>query len=85
MAVLRLLLGALVALFALIAGLFAAAVVLISAMVGFVAMLFRPKPDPRAPVQQPVPHQQPRMGSDGVIDIVATKVPDQPGRKATDS
>ncbi|MBP9914325.1 MAG: hypothetical protein KBF26_13065 [Opitutaceae bacterium] len=81
MPVIRILLAGLVALFALCATLFAAAVVLVTGMLGFILMLLRPRSvSVRATgrVRTAASAQrQSAMRPDGAIDVVATKVPDK--------
>jgi hypothetical protein len=82
MPLLRLLLAGLMALFAMAAVLFTALVVLFTGLLGWVGSLFRPKgvrPAPR-PVQTTTPGAGRRgaMNTGDVIDIEATKVPDEP-------
>lgn len=76
MRVLRLLLAGMIALGALFVGFLAAAVLLLTGMVGFVIQLFRPKPPAGAPGTGPM--RRPPTGSGDVIDVVATKVPSDP-------
>ena len=71
---LRFLLGGLVAIAALAAVFFTAVVVLITGVVGWVLQLFRGRPGPVRSTRPPN-----RVGprpADDVIDVVATKVPD---------
>lgn len=70
MRVLRVLLAGLVALFALLAVMFTAALVVLGGLVGAVAQLFRGKPSPLRPA--------PRRRSDEIIDVETTKVTDEP-------
>lgn len=70
MRVLRVLLAGLVALFALLAVMFTAALVVLGGLVGAVAQLFRSKPRPMRPA--------PRRRSDEIIDVETTKVTDKP-------
>ena len=82
MPLLRLLLAGLMALFAMVAVLFTALVVLFTGLLGWVGSLFRPKGD--RPTSRPVRPATPGAGRRGsmntgdVIDIEATKVPDEP-------
>ena len=75
MRALRLLLAGLLVVTALVAGFFAAAVILVTGLVGYVVQLFMHltgKAQPRAP------HSTGRtspLRTDDVIDVVATKVP----------
>lgn len=78
MPLLRLLLAGLVALAAMVAVLFTAAVVLFTGMAGFVAQLFRGKPPSPRPARHPDP--APRGPAEDVIDVEATRVPDDPPR-----
>lgn len=75
MPLLRLLLAGLVALAAMVAVFFTAAAVMFAGLVGYVAQLFRPR---RAKPGAPLPERGPRHGSGEIIDIEATKVPDEP-------
>lgn len=83
MPLLRLLLAGLVALAAMAAVLFTALVVLFTGLVGFVAQLFRGPRDPVRPASGPagVPPRRTNLRTDDVIDVEATKVPeDKAGR-----
>jgi len=74
MPLLRLLLAGLVALFAMMAVIFTAAVVLFTGLVGWVLRFFRgPQPAPR-PAPRPA---APRAGEE-IIEVETTKVPDDP-------
>lgn len=82
MPLLRLLLAGLMALFAMAAVLFTAAVVLFTGFAGWVASLFRPTgsrpaPGPARTVNHGTGRRGP-MNTGDVIDIEATKVPDEP-------
>lgn len=75
MLVLRLLMAGAIALFALVATLFAAALVFVTGLAALVIQQFRGK---RPPVRTTRPSPGPAtMRPDGAIDIVATKVPDK--------
>lgn len=82
MPLLRLLLAGLMALFAMAAVLFTALVVLFTGFVGWVGSLFRPKgvrPAPGAArTVNPAARRRGSMNTGDVIDIEATKVPDEP-------
>lgn len=80
MPIVRLLLAGLVALFAMVAVLFTAAVVFVAGLLGWVAQLFRPR-RPSAGSARPVNPGMGRRGPVGqgdVIDIEATQVPEKP-------
>lgn len=75
MPVFRLLLAGLVAVFALFATLFAAALVVFTGLVGFFIQLFRPRSRSSA-ASSPAPAGRRAARSQGdVIDVVATQVP----------
>jgi len=76
MRVLRVLLAGSVALFALLAVLFTAALVVFTGLVGAVGPLFRGKPSPVR--SRPNPPSGPPRWTDEVIDVEATKVTDKP-------
>jgi hypothetical protein len=67
MPVLRIILGGLIAATVLVAGLFAAAVVVITGIVAHVLQLFRRKTGPVRPGR--APGRQPIMRTDDVIDV----------------
>lgn len=73
MPILRLLLAGLVALFAVLAAVFAAALVFAMAVVAWVAQLFTGKREPVRP--GPAAVHSPRRPADDVIDVESTKVP----------
>lgn len=82
MPLIRLLVAGLIAFFAMVAVLFTAAVVFFTGLLGWVAQLFRSKGSrPAAGTARPVNPGRTRhrsaAGGD-VIDIEATKVPDEP-------
>lgn len=68
MPVLRLLLAGLVAVFAVVATVCAAMLVVLAGLAAWVAQLFRPKPGPSSV-------HSPRGRADDVIDVESTKVP----------
>jgi hypothetical protein len=81
MPLLRLLFAGLVALFAMLAVVFTAAVVLFSGLVAWLVQLFggnagsaRTRPGPTAP-------RRTNLRTDDAIDVEATKVPDDTGRR----
>jgi hypothetical protein len=76
MPLLRLLLAGLVALVAMAAVFFTAVIVLFTGLAGWLAQLFRGRPAPVRPARPPN-RVVPRPGDD-VIDVVTTKVPDEP-------
>jgi hypothetical protein len=85
MPILRLLLAGLIALFAMVAVLFTAAVVFVTGLLGWVVQLFRPKGSrPAAGTARPVnpgaARHRPASGGD-VIDIEATQVPEKPAER----
>ena len=76
MPVLRFILAGLIAFAALCATLFAAVVVVLSGLVGYVVQLLQPRRRTGAP---PPPASRASRGrSDDVIDVVATPVPREP-------
>ncbi|MDQ5981163.1 MAG: hypothetical protein QG602_4141 [Verrucomicrobiota bacterium] len=85
MPIVRLLLAGLIALFAMVAVLFTAAVVFLTGLLGWVAQLFRPKGSrPAAGTARPVNPGMGRRGPAGageVIDIEATRVPEKPAER----
>ncbi len=75
MRILRLLLAGLLVVTALVAGFFAAVVILVTGMVGYVAQLFTRRPvSVRGRPSQSSGQASP-LRTDDVIDVVATKVP----------
>lgn len=82
MPLLRLLLAGLLALFAMAAVLFTALVVLFTGFAGWLGSLFRPKGNRPAPGPARTVHpgtgRRGSMNTGDVIDIEATKVPDEP-------
>lgn len=90
MNVVRLIIGGLVALFALVATLLAACVVALATIFGLLARALGIKPNPRRPAQPPratpgvnptSPHRgrhAPRGAADEVIDVVVTEVTSSP-------
>lgn len=82
MPLLRLLLAGLMALFAMAAVLFTALVVLFTGLLGWVASLFRPRSVHPAPgparTATSGTGRRGSMNTGDVIDIEATKVPDEP-------
>jgi hypothetical protein len=77
MPVLRLLFAGLVALFAMVAVMCTAAVVLFTGFIGWLVQLFGGKPAPRR--QQQAGNRRSTMNTGDVIDVEATKVPDEAG------
>lgn len=73
MPILRLLLAGLVAVFAVVATVCAAMLVVLAGLAAWVAQLFRPKPGPAQPGPSSV--HSPRGRTDDVIDVESTKVP----------
>lgn len=76
MSLLRLLFAGLVALFAMLAVVFTAVVVLFTGLVGWIAQLFGGQPGPVRPGAGARPPRRTNLQSDDVIDVEATKVPD---------
>lgn len=81
MRLLRVLLAGLITVTALVAGFFAAAVILLTGVVAYVVQLFWKRPPPTQPgpargVNRPSP-----LRTDDVIDVVATKVPTDQGER----
>lgn len=75
MPVLRLIIAGAIALFAVIATLFAALLVFVTGLAALVVQQFRGK---RSPVRPKQPESAPTaMRPDGAIDVVATQVPDK--------
>ena len=78
MRVVRLILAGLVAVAAVLAVLFTAAVVVFTGLVAYVVQLFRPRTGPAQPGPPHAPNRQPTMRTDDAIDVVTTKVPPGP-------
>lgn len=79
MRVLRLILAGLIALAVVGAGLFAAALVVLTGLGGYVAQLFRGQAGAVRPSRSQSPYRPPAgMSTDDVIDVVTTKVEDEP-------
>ncbi|AOS43472.1 hypothetical protein Verru16b_00517 [Lacunisphaera limnophila] len=79
MPLLRLLFAGFVALFAMLAVAFTAAVVIFAGLLGWVTQLFRGKPRPVRSGPAAASGRRTRMPAGEVIDVEATKVPDEPG------
>jgi chromate transport protein ChrA len=77
MPLLRILLAGLVALVAMAAVFFTAAIVLFTGLVGWLVQLFRGRPAPARSTRPP--NRVVSRPGDDVIDVVTTKVPDEPG------
>ncbi len=77
MSVLRLLMAGLIAVAAMIGVLLTAVVVIFTGLMGWLLQAFGRKAGPVAPQ----PNQQATAPTDEVIDVVATKVPDEPGER----
>jgi len=79
MRVLRILVAGLIGLAAMVAVMFAAAVVFLTGVAAYVVQLFRAKPAPAHPHMQTPPNRTPSPGrTDEIIDVVSTKVPADP-------
>lgn len=77
MPLLRLLFAGLLALFAMFAVVFTAAVMLFTGLVGWVVQLFGgERPGPVRPRPAPPPRRRTNLRTDDAIDVEATKVPD---------
>ena len=66
---LRLVLAGFIALAVMVAGLFVAAVVVLTGLAAYVVQLFRGKTVPAGPCQPQAPNHQPIMRTDDVIDV----------------
>jgi hypothetical protein len=66
---LRLILAGLIGVTVLVAGLFAAAVVVLTGLAAYVLQLFRGKAGPVRPGRTPAPNRQPNLRTDDVIDV----------------
>lgn len=76
MPLLRLILAGLVALFAMLAVVFTAAVMLFTGLVGWVMQRFGGGAGPARPRAAPRPPRRTNLRTDDVIEVEATKVPD---------
>ena len=75
MRALRLLLVGVLAITAMVAGLFAVAVIILTGLTGYVAQLFWRRPGSVRSRPTQGPSRQSSMRTDDVIDVIATKVP----------
>jgi hypothetical protein len=80
MRVLRLILAGLVAVAAVVAVLFTAVVVVFTGLAAYVVQLFQRRPGPVQSGPPQAPNRQPAMRTDDAIDVVTTKVPDEPAK-----
>ena len=74
---LRLMVAGLIAVIAVVGVLFAAAVVFFTGLAAYVLQLFGRRGNSISSRPAPAPNRQPAMRTDDVIDVVATKVPDE--------
>jgi hypothetical protein len=84
MRVLRILVAGLIAIAAMVAVMFAALVVFFTGLAAFVLQLFgvrRNSPPVAAGGPTPTPGRPPGTRTDDVIDVVTTKVPDEPAKR----
>ena len=79
MRVVRLILAGLIAVAAMVAVLFTAAVVLFTGLAGYVVQLFRKQTG--AAQSGPPPNRRTTMRTDDAIDVVTTKVPDEAAKR----
>ena len=81
MRLLRLIGAGLIAVMAVVAVLFSAAVVIVAGLAAYVVQLFRRPPGP-APARPPYPpDRRPAMRTDDAIEVVTTKVGDEPAER----
>ena len=77
---LRLLLAGMIATAVLVAGFFAAAVLLLTGLIGYVVQRVRGQPAPKPTDQSTPPNRERPLASGEVIDVEVTKIPADTGR-----
>ena len=81
MRLLRLIGAGLIAVTAVVAVLFTAALVFVTGLAAYILQLFRRPPGPTQARPPHRPYRQPAMRTDDAIDVVTTKVEDEPAKR----